>query len=33
MSEFRFENLDIWKKSIEIDDLLFELAERAEGKK
>jgi len=30
MSEFRFENLEIWKRSIEIDDLLFELSERAE---
>ena len=33
MSEFRFENLDVWKRSIDIDDKLFELAERAEGKK
>jgi four helix bundle protein len=33
MSEFRFENLEIWKKSIEIDDLLFELSERAEKKR
>ena len=32
MSEFRFENLEIWKRSIEIDDLLFELSERAEKK-
>ena len=33
MSEFRFENLEIWKRSIEIDDLLFELSERAEKKR
>lgn len=32
MSEFRFENLEIWKRSIEIDDILFELSERAEKK-
>ena len=33
MSEFRFEGLDIWKKSIEIDDSLFEIAEEAEKRK
>lgn len=33
MSEFRFENLEIWKRSIEIDDILFELSERAEKKR
>lgn len=33
MSEFRFENLDIWKKSIQLDDILFELSERAERRR
>lgn len=33
MSEFRFECLEIWKKSIEIDDILFEIAEKAENLK
>lgn len=33
MSEFRFENLDVWKRSIDIDDKLFELAERAEARR
>lgn len=33
MSDFRFEGLDVWKKSIELDDKLFELAERAEVKR
>lgn len=33
MSEFRFENLEIWKKSIELDDYLFEIAGLAEERK
>lgn len=33
MSEFRFEGLDIWKKSVEIDDRLFEIADKAEKRK
>lgn len=33
MSEFRFESPDVWKRSIELDDKLFELAERAENKR
>lgn len=33
MSEFRFESLDIWKRGIEIDDKLFEIADRAEKKR
>ncbi|MBE0649557.1 MAG: four helix bundle protein [Bacteroidales bacterium] len=33
MSEFRFESLDVWRKSIELDDKLFELSDRAENKR
>ena len=33
MSEFRFEGLEIWKKSIEIDDILFDIAVKAEHMK
>jgi four helix bundle protein len=33
MDDFRFEQLDIWKESIEISDVLFDCAEKADGKK
>ena len=33
MADFRFEDLDIWKDSIEIADILLDYAERAESKK
>ncbi len=32
MSDFRFEDLDIWKDSIDVADMLFDYAERAESK-
>jgi len=33
MADFRFEDLDIWKESIELSDTLFEYADKAETKK
>jgi four helix bundle protein len=33
MGDFRFEQLDIWKESIEISDILFDYAEKADAKK
>jgi four helix bundle protein len=33
MDDFRFEQLDIWKESIEISDVLFDYAEKADVKK
>ncbi len=33
MDDFRFEQLDIWKESIEISDDLFDFADRADDKK
>ncbi len=33
MADFRFEDLDIWKESIEISDVLFVYADKAESKR
>lgn len=33
MDDFRFEQLDIWKEAIEISDILFDYAEKADAKK
>jgi four helix bundle protein len=33
MDDFRFEQLDIWKESIETSDVLFDYAEKADAKK
>lgn len=33
MDDFRFEQLDIWKESIEISDILFDYSEKADVKK
>ena len=33
MDDFRFEKLDIWKESIDISDLLFDYADKADNKK
>jgi hypothetical protein len=33
MEDFRFENLDIWKESINISDVLFDNADKADLKK
>jgi len=33
MDDFRFEKLDIWKESIEISDVLFDFAEKADEKR
>lgn len=33
MDDFRFEQLDIWKDSIAISDILFDYAEKADAKK
>ena len=33
MGDFRFEDLDIWKEGIEISDLLFDFAEKADEKR
>lgn len=33
MDDFRFEQLDIWKESIEISDILFDYAEKADTKR
>ncbi len=33
MDDFRFEQLDIWKESIEISDILFDYEEKADVKK
>jgi len=33
MEDFRFENLDIWKESIEISDALFDYADKADDKR
>jgi hypothetical protein len=33
MDDFRFEQLDIWKEAIEISDILFDYAEKADTKK
>lgn len=30
MEDFRFEQLDIWKKAIEISDTLFDFADKAD---
>lgn len=33
MDDFRFENLDIWKESIKISDILFDYAEKADERR
>ena len=33
MEDFRFEKLDIWKESIEISDVLFDYADKADSKR
>lgn len=33
MDSFRFENMEIWKDSISISDMLFDFADKAEDKK
>jgi len=33
MNDFRFEQLDIWKESIELSDILFDFADKADTKK
>lgn len=33
MDDFRFENLDIWKESINISDVLFDHADKADNKR
>lgn len=33
MDDFRFEQLDIWKEAIQISDILFDFADKAEKKK
>ena len=33
MEDFRFEQLDIWKEAIEISDMLFDYADKADEKK
>ena len=33
MVDFRFEQLDIWKESIEISDILFDYADKADSKR
>jgi four helix bundle protein len=33
MDDFRFENLDIWKESIDLSDILFDYAEKADAKR
>jgi four helix bundle protein len=33
MDDFRFEQLEIWKESIEVSDILFDYAEKADTKK
>ena len=33
MDDFRFEKLDIWKESIEISDVLFDYADKADDKR
>ena len=33
MEDFRFEKLEIWKDAIELSDSLFDIAERADGKR
>ena len=33
MEDFRFEQLDIWKESIEISEVLFDYADNADKKK
>jgi four helix bundle protein len=33
MADFRFEKLDIWKESIEISDVLFDYADKADDKR
>ena len=33
MDDFRFEQLDIWKEAIQISDILFDYADKAEEKK
>jgi four helix bundle protein len=33
MDDFRFEQLDIWKESIEISDILFDYADKADSKR
>jgi four helix bundle protein len=33
MADFRFENMDIWKDAIQISDILFDYADKAEAKK
>jgi four helix bundle protein len=33
MEDFRFEQLDIWKEAIEVSDVLFDYADKADNKK
>ena len=33
MEDFRFEKLEIWKEAIEVSDPLFDIAEKADGKR
>jgi four helix bundle protein len=33
MDDFRFENLEIWKDSIDLSDTLFDYADKADGKR
>jgi len=33
MDDFRFEQLEIWKESIEVSDILFDYADKADSKK
>ncbi len=33
MAKFRFQDLDIWKEAIEIGNILFDIADKLEGKK
>jgi len=33
MEDFRFEQLDIWKESIALSDILFDIADKADAKK
>jgi len=33
MADFRFENMDIWKDAIQISDILFDYADKAEVKR
>ena len=33
MEDFRFEKLDIWKESMDLSDILFDIADKADSKK